>query len=382
MNPSFTGIVIAPGLQGPRPTQVVLAADGAHAQGPDGAPILCPYLGATLELGGSSGKMVFMRAPSPSGGAVVIGVEDPGFLDALAAYSRGVLEVEITRMRGAHTSLARKNRVAWLALPLFLAVVGAFLWFLPDLVSVAVTRLPLAIDRQVGDAAMLTGGLGAGEEARSPLLERAIAEMIKRLEPHAAVRGFEYRVKIVRSDDVNAFALPGGQIVVFTGLIEKASRPEQVAGVLAHEIAHVTMRHGLSGLAKQAGLVLAVRLLIGDPGGLDALVAEGAMSAALNGYSRDQEREADEEGVRMMRAAGLDPRGLAEFFQELKKLPGSELPGLASWMSTHPEHDERIANVRALAGNTPTSPPLPLEWEEVRRAAAGEKPEGFLPSID
>ena len=120
---------------------------------------------------------------------------------------------------------------------------------------------------------------------------------------HAAAP-FDLRIQVVDAPQINAFALPGGQIVVYTGLLRKAARPEQVAGVIAHEMAHVTLRHGLRGIAKQVGVLVGVQVLTGDLSGLAAQVATAAIS---NAYSRDAEREADAEGARMLAAAGIDP---------------------------------------------------------------------------
>ena len=120
----------------------------------------------------------------------------------------------------------------------------------------------------------------------------------------------------------------------------------------------------------------AAQLLFGDASGVIAIAAQGATLAVLTGYSRDMEREADAEGARMMAAAGLDPRGMIGFFTLLKAEPGSEMPEGLQWMSTHPQHEARIAALEALIPDLPRGEPaaLDLDWGAVRRAAGWKPP--------
>src|SRR5690606_1007247 len=238
----------------------------------------------------------------------------------------------------------------------------------PPMLASSIDALPSSIDRQLGEAAMLQVPLG--QEVRDPAVRALVDEVVDRLSPHAAMEDVDFRVKVVESDDVNAFALPGGQIVVFTGLLRAASGPDEVAGVLAHEIAHVTLRHGLRNVAHRAGLVLAVQLLLGDASRWVQLAGEAAVLAQSNDYSREQESAADEEGVRMLLAAGLDPDGLADFFRLLEGQPGSELSGAMSWLSTHPDHRSRIEHVQRLSAGSSPARPLEVDWEAVKRAIA------------
>jgi len=250
-------------------------------------------------------------------------------------------------------------------------VLGGLFLAVPLAAERTITDLPISVDRQIGDAGYQQMDLG-GTKVTDPIIDAAVKAMVDRLAAQALPTGFAYRIQVVRSDQVNAFALPGGQIVVYTGLLKKATRPEQVAGVLGHEIAHVTRRHGLQGLAGQVGVMIGLQVLLGDASGLAGLAGQGAMTAILNGYSRDKEREADAEGLRMLMAAGIDPQGLPEFFNLLKGEAGSEMPGMLTWMSTHPEHDERIANLRQQIAAAPSTAirPLDLDWAAVQAAVA------------
>ncbi len=101
--------------------------------------------------------------------------------------------------------------------------------------------------------------------------------MVDRLKPPCGSKDWRVEIYVVKSDEVNAFALPGGKIVVYTGLIDYADTPEQVAGVLGHEMAHATLRHGIERVAQSVGLAAAVHLLIGN--------AEGMIAAVHNCFS-------------------------------------------------------------------------------------------------
>src|SRR5690606_9672398 len=222
---------------------------------------------------------VFCRA-SDFTPAFTIAVRDPRFVAILAERADERLRGELAKV-GAHRK--KHARGKWIGIGAALAVlalIGVVIATVPAMLASSIDALPSSIDRQLGEAAMLQVPLG--QEVRDPAVRALVDEVVDRLSPHAAMEDVDFRVKVVESDDVNAFALPGGQIVVFTGLLRAASGPDEVAGVLAHEIAHVTLRHGLRNVAHRAGLVLAVQLLLGDASGWVQLAGEAAVLAQSN----------------------------------------------------------------------------------------------------
>lgn len=144
----------------------------------------------------------------------------------------------------------------------------------------------------------------------------------------------------------NAFALPGGTVVVTDDLARMLEDdPDALAGVLAHELAHVTEDHGLKALYRSIALYVVIALLAGDTGPiLDEILLEGNVLLSLQG-SRDAERDADAKAVPVMQAAGYDPEGLARFFDRLEGIMGEG----GGWSSTHPGSGERAARIRELA---------------------------------
>ncbi len=192
-------------------------------------------------------------------------------------------------------------------------------------------------------------------EAEQPVLpdseiQRYAAEIGRPLvlASHRDRPGIRYRIRVL--DDprqVNAFALPGGFIYLYSGLLLFAENEAEIAGVLAHEIGHVVGRHSANQLATRFGLELLAAIALGEE---PALLAEAAADLAEAGgmaaFSRDDEREADRYGVAYTIAAGYDPRGLVTFFTKLLEAESGRRPGgFEKLMSTHPATPERIRDI-------------------------------------
>lgn len=166
---------------------------------------------------------------------------------------------------------------------------------------------------------------------------------------------------------VNAFATPGGYVYVYTGLLLAVQDEGELAGVLAHEIAHVVERHAARSLVTKFGLEQLAALALGkNPPLLEKVVASILGKGALLAHTRSEETEADEVGATLMWEAGYDPRSLLEFFELLLKTQG-QLPGVLVWLSDHPLTTTRIANLR--------------EYIDDRHLAGGVERTGRLPEV-
>jgi predicted Zn-dependent protease len=175
-------------------------------------------------------------------------------------------------------------------------------------------------------------------------LERLAAPLMQVLPP--VPNGYHFH--IANSEDVNAFAAPGGHIVVNTGLLRLADRPEQVVGVIAHEVAHVTERHTYRGQISSAGPLLICAVFMGGKGGPMGLISGGTALVAGAGFSQEFETEADNVGWNYLVAAKIDPRGMIEMFHKFKAeedaMEGLEVPDA---LSTHPSLERRIKRLDA-----------------------------------
>lgn len=163
-------------------------------------------------------------------------------------------------------------------------------------------------------------------------------------------KDIKYHFTVIESDQVNAFAAPGGYVYFYTGLLREMKTESEMAAVMAHEISHVVGRHSIKRVQSAMGVALAYDLVFGgnNPGAaVDAAVGIG-MSLAFAGYSRDAEREADQFGIHYMVKAGYDPNGAIAMFETLARIGGSGSRGVFEKMaSSHPETQERIANAKS-----------------------------------
>jgi beta-barrel assembly-enhancing protease len=186
-----------------------------------------------------------------------------------------------------------------------------------------------------------------------------VARLGKSLAARATGPSYPYSFTVANHRELNAFALPGGPVWIHRGILHAASNEAQVAGVLAHEIAHIAQRHAADQITKQLvangflGLLGAV--LGNDPGG--ARTAQTGARILAGGYllkfSRDDEREADRVGVEIMRRAGWDPRGMADFMDVLRREQGRDPGSVEVFLSTHPAPAERAVVLKRLTAQHP-----------------------------
>jgi predicted Zn-dependent protease len=365
--PDFEGGVFATGIEGGRAgARVRVDYDATTATTSDGSVVSVPHGQCVVSVGGASGRMLFFKDRA---GDRTIFSEDPALLRHVRAQPPRLLSDELARALGENDLQVRRSRTHWaLALAaLGVATLGA-VYGVRGLGRRAVHALPLSVDTQLGELAASSMDMG-GPASTDPVLVEAVQLIEKRLTPHAHAK-LPFKLRVVQSDTVNAFALPGGTIVVLTGLLREAGSAEEVAGVLAHEMAHVTRRHGMERIAQSLGVVTAFQLMLGDVSGLVALGAELFQAGTINSYGREQEHEADMDGVDTLLAAGIDPEALAQFFQRLLSTHG-DLPSVLAWLGTHPELEQRVKDVRARVKATKHGPftPLALDFANVRRHA-------------
>lgn len=194
-----------------------------------------------------------------------------------------------------------------------------------------------------------------------PSSTQALTRLVQRIYPlDAEDRELPISVGVLPGSVVNAFAVLGGRIYLFDGLIQQARSPEEVAGVLAHEIEHVHRRHILQGVI--ASLLTWGALASAGSGAGVATGPEAAYRLLSLKFGRDQEAEADELGLQRLRRARVDPTGLAQFFTRLGQMPSP--PPL---LSNHPSSDDRAALATRYAGY-PTEPVLDAaDWDRLRR---------------
>jgi Zn-dependent protease with chaperone function len=240
-----------------------------------------------------------------------------------------------SRKANAGRTIGRVVLAALLALPILLLV--AFLVSASALAGWVADRVPIeqeiSLGRQVFGSMRATLKL----ENEGPAYE-AVRSIVTRLTANSRYR---YEVHVVDDGTLNAFAMPGGVIVVHTGLIAATTRAEELAGVLAHEVQHVELRHSLRGLIKDMGLRGLWAFVTGDLGA--TIAGQAALELTTLRFSRDDEREADLRGLDALAAAGIDPAGMPAFFRIMGQQAGNGPP---AFLSTHPLSEEREHQLR------------------------------------
>ena len=179
-------------------------------------------------------------------------------------------------------------------------------------------------------------------------LERYLERLGQQLAAQAPWEKYPYQFKLVNDKTINAFALPGGFIYINRGIIEAASREAELAGVVAHEIDHVALRHGTNQASKaylaQAPLAI-LGSIFGGGGGVGSILTQLGIGFTANSvflkFSRDAERQADLLGAQILFDAGYDPTGMTEFFEKLEAEHGNG----TEFFSSHPNPGNRLENV-------------------------------------
>lgn len=215
----------------------------------------------------------------------------------------------------------------------------------PALAGRIVPFIPYAVDQQLGAGVKttLTRQLANGAECQpDQAASDAFATLTERLVDNAPGLQGQVDITILPSKLQNAFALPGGHIMILSGLLESSQTPDELAGVIAHELGHVAERHSMRKLVTESGMYILLGAVLGDFSGSTVIIA-GSRAVLSAGYSRDAERAADDYAIAVMQQSGGDPAGLATILERIASL---KLPPALGFLSSHPHTEERAADIR------------------------------------
>lgn len=335
-----------------RPVTVTLVPEGLRLDEGIGAGAAAGEVGETWPYATLS-----LRADELRNGPVRIArgdarltVEDKAFAKALAAAAPG--------LRWA----ARRSLIyGSLATAALLAAVGALWWGLPAISGRIVAHIPPSWEEKLGDAVVLepVWGERCATSTGSAALDRLTRRLLKGAEPP-----FPITVVVRDSAIVNAYALPGGHIVLLRGLLAQAESPDEVAGVLAHELTHTIKRHPMRALVANSGLALLIEVTLGNGTGASL----GYLLTTLS-YSRAMEAEADDGAVHLLQHAGIGTAGFAAFFERMEKRSiGPKLP----YLSTHPPDADRLAAVRATATHGGAPALSTADWQALKHICGSD----------
>jgi hypothetical protein len=249
----------------------------------------------------------------------------------------------------------------WPAAGVFTLVAALTVWGALEAPEAVAPLIPQAWENSMGDA--MVGDLG-GRFCHTPAGDAALAALVRKVDPRNEAR----EVSLANIPMVNAVTLPGGRIILFDGLLQQAQSPDEVAGVLGHEIGHVRHRDTMAGLVRQLGL----SVVLGGAGGNSGAYLNGLLAMS---YGRDAENAADGVSMDLLRTADISPAATAGFFERLGgKGDGKEMRAM-TWLSSHPLSADRRRRFAAAVKQGATYRPAldKAQWQALRGSCAADR---------
>ena len=249
-----------------------------------------------------------------------------------------------------HFSFAKKHLFtflskAWvvlLGIVFFCLVAGLFVFkvVLPGIAEYTATKIPKSVEISIGEAAYESSKESLVEDSiKGALLQEFFTEM-------DLEREYEYTITVLNSKVVNAFALPGGRIAVYSGILDEIETPEALAALLAHESSHIELQHSLKSIFRSLSGYFVIALVVGDMGAITAVVMQNINAFEGLDYSRNMEREADTRGLEMMQKSGINPDGMIQLFNTISSDDEEDAGSVSEFMSTHPLTKNRIEYIQ------------------------------------
>ena len=232
-------------------------------------------------------------------------------------------------------------------------ILSLYMWGIPILSTWVTAKVPVSWEESLGRSIVETLAPASRRcsDSAQELFLQGIMETLNSSRPESP---YKFQVLVVDEPEVNAFAAPGGTIVIFRGLLEKIKTSEELAGVLSHEMQHILYRHSTRMILENVSLQLLLSVVMGDVNSAMNVGKEGVGVLATLNYSRQYEEQADAEGMRLILAAGIDPKGMISFFERIQK---EEKPiSIPAYFSTHPKPESRIRRLGTIAREAPGTP--------------------------
>jgi predicted Zn-dependent protease len=318
---------------------VRLLPNGLSITTEQGRQLAWSYHAIRLTQGLYPGEQVRLEHGAPI--AEVLFIPDAAFLSSLH-------ELAPRLAPGIHAPARRRHRLGLTVLAAASAVglvAAIFRWGLPAFAALVAQWVPVSWEVRLGEA-VVDHLVPAEDRCDDPILQQRLDELVSVLTA-GAPSPYEVRLIIADDNELNAFAAPGGTIVILTGLLKRTTRPEELAGVMAHEVQHIVRRHSTRAILHHASAGVLVAALMGDVSGVAAFGLDVARNLGLLRYSRENEREADETGMRTVMAAGIDPSGMIAFYEVMAR-EAPTLPRSLNYLSTHPATVDRVERLRAM----------------------------------
>ncbi|HKI50049.1 MAG TPA: M48 family metallopeptidase [Desulfobacteria bacterium] len=391
------------------PVRLRLTADQLELVFPDGHQIKWLYSALQLSKTGSTGPVRLERTTSnPDIVPESVVIEDPHFLHEAHRVAPGAL--------GNVWNQPHKRSLRYALMILALVVIpplifAIWVYAIPAMTNAVADKIPTKWEEKLGQDYFQTLFKDSIKEP-DPQVRGALDAISSRLLTAVPDQPYQFRIYVHPSKIVNAMALPGGTIIVFQGLINATETPEELAGVLAHEFQHVLKRHSTRNIIRSEAIHLFGLIISGNSDSMTNVILQAGSLLEHLRYSRKLESQADAEGMKMMLAARIDPRGMIRVFEKLEEEQQRQLesmkkdkektdsgkkdsaekdketkdsdkegdvpPKWTKYLSTHPEGDDRVEVLKKLSEHS-TQKPRPLlpdfDWKSMHRET---KETGFI----
>jgi Zn-dependent protease with chaperone function len=276
----------------------------------------------------------------------------PGYPKQTLTIHSDSFSAALTQAMQRQTGSVNKHRGSTLLkLLLFFVALGLLFYFfaLPRLAASMVNKVPVSYEKQLGEQLYQSmRGTFQVDEAKTAYINSFFDEL-------KIPSAYNIQITVVKSDVVNAFAMPGGRIVVYDKILEGMQSYEELAALLAHEFTHVEKRHSLRSMLRQVSSQVFFTLLMGDVSVVGGVLLQNANDLKQLSYSRELETESDEHGAQLLADRNISCNGFVRLFQLLKKEMGSIQPN--EWLSSHPDLENRINHIQELSTCKKTSLP-------------------------
>ncbi len=345
--------------------QVHVVANGLNITDQDGATLVL-WRYPELEALDAFSPMKATRLTCATAPEARLYIEDPDFAQRVLP-----LAPQLRRRRGEGIAWSQVAMVTAVVILFVLAVVYGVPWASRPIAAAIpahwVEGLGKTMRANMLNQTRICSGVPGGKSLR-----RLRDRLAKEIEIPYAIE-----VTVAEKDMVNAFALPGGQIVIFSKLLEITASPDELAGILAHELGHVARRHPMEGAIRAAGLSLLVDMMVGDSSGLAGAAAGLGGILVAQSYSREAEREADRIALETLAKAGINPDGLARAFQHMAQQRDKDAKAteteqtafgrMTYYLRSHPYLADRVKSAKAAA--KPELPPAlaPDQWQALKQ---------------
>lgn len=228
------------------------------------------------------------------------------------------------------------STIHWVIAIVILAIIGlCYVFAIPWVGEKSAALIPEEYDNQIGNSAWLSNEYFLSIDSSKTVLLNSFANQLNLKNTK------KLKFTVVNSDEVNAFALPDGNIVVFTGILKEIKNYDELVGLLGHEASHVNNRHSMKMLCRSLSGYIFVSLILGDANGVMAVIGDNVNSLQSLSFSREFEQQADSDGFDILAANKINPKGMSNLFKRLKTHNSSI--SIPEFLSSHPVTEDRIS---------------------------------------